>query len=262
MKKILIQGTQGFIAKNLIAELANRNLYHKQKNPNLNALYEVYQYDIDSKLTDLEKYTEDCDFVCHLAGVNRPDSVEDFMKGNFGFTSELLALLKKNKNKAPVLITSSIQSALDNQYGKSKKAGEDLLLDYGTKNGVDVFIYRLPNVFGKWCRPNYNSAIATFCHNIAHDMDIVINDASYMMNLVYIDDVVNEIIDAIEGNAHKENAFCVIPVSYQITLGEIVDLLYSFKNTRKTLHVPDMSDAFTNKLYSTYLNYLPKNAFS
>ena len=160
------------------------------------------------------------------------------------------------------LITSSIQAELDNPYGKSKKAGEDLFFEYAKKNNTEVLVYRLPNVFGKWCRPNYNSAVATFCHNIAHDLDITVNDPSHMMNLVYIDDVVNELLDALEGNAHKEDDFCIVPVTHQISLGDIADQLYSFKDSRNTFQVADMSDAFTKKLYSTYLSYLPKNQLS
>lgn len=262
MKKILITGSKGFIGKNLISELNNRNLYHAQKYPEQAPLYSILSYDVDSQEKDLLRFTRECDVVCHLAGVNRPKDEKEFMVGNFGFTSKLLTLLKEAKNKAPILISSSVQAALQNPYGRSKKAGEDLLFNYGSENDIDVLIYRLPNVFGKWCRSNYNSAIATFCHNIAHNLDIIIDDRSYIMDLVYIDDVVSEFVNAIEGKAHIKNKFCIVPVSYRATLGKIVDLLYSFKDSRITLQIPDMSDPFTKKLYSTYLSYLPKDNFS
>lgn len=248
--KILVTGAKGFIGKNLIAELKNRN-YH-----------EIYEFDKETTIEELEKYTKDCEFVFHLAGVNRPEKTEEFMEGNFGFTSTLLENLKKNNNKAPVLITSSIQAKLDNPYGKSKKAGEDLMFSYEKETGAKVFVYRLPNVFGKWCRPNYNSAVATFCNNIARDLEIKVNDPEVVMNLVYIDDVVNEFINAMEGKAHVEEKFGYIPVVHTIKLGKIVDLIYSFKESRKNLMLPDMKDEFSKKLYSTYLSYLPENKFS
>ena len=185
------------------------------------------------------------------------------MKGNFGFTSVLLDSLKAAGNKAPILITSSIQAALDNPYGQSKKAGEDLIFTYGKENDVNVFVYRMPNVFGKWCRPNYNSAVATFCHNIARDLPITVNDPSHMMNLVYIDDVVAEMIKACQGKANVgEDGFSYILPVHEITLGKIVELLESFKASRKDLSVPEVSDPFTNKLYATYLSYLPEDEFS
>ena len=208
--KILITGTNGFIGKNLIAELENRG-YN-----------EIYKCDIDTTEEQLKEYTEKCEFVFHLAGVNRPEKEEDFMKGNFGFTSVLLDLLKTNNNKSPILITSSIQAKLDNPYGKSKKAGEDLIFNYGEDNGIKVLVYRLPNVFGKWCRPNYNSAVATFCNNIANNLPIQVNDPNVTMNLVYIDDVVNEFINALEGNENNQDQFCYIPTVHTIKLGRIV----------------------------------------
>jgi UDP-2-acetamido-2,6-beta-L-arabino-hexul-4-ose reductase len=183
------------------------------------------------------------------------------MEGNFGFTSDLLNSLKKQNNTCPVMISSSIQAELDNPYGESKKAGEDLLFSYGDETGSKVLVYRFPNVFGKWCRPNYNSAVATFCHNIAHDLPIQVNDPSVVMNLVYIDDVVNELINALEEKENEAGEFCEVPVVHTITLGEIVDLIYSFKKSREDRSVPNMSDVFTKILYSTYLSYLPEDKF-
>ena len=248
--KILITGSNGFIGKNLIAELKNRNYI------------DIFEYD---KVTDpklLDQYCENADFVFHLAGVNRPKEQSEFMEGNFGFTSDLLDTLKKYRNTCPVMISSSIQAELDNPYGQSKKAGEDLLLDYSKETGAKVLIYRFPNVFGKWSKPNYNSAVATFCHNIAHDLPIQINDSSVEMNLVYIDDVVSELVNALEGSENRQGDFCSIPVTHTIALGEIADLLYSFKESRIKKTVPDMSNVFTKKLYSTYLSYLPEDRFS
>jgi len=248
--KILVTGSKGFIGKNLIAELRNRK-------------YEdIFQYDRDTDSSLLEEYCKEADFVFHLAGVNRPKEQSEFMKGNFGFTSDLLNTLKNHNNTCPVMISSSIQAELDNPYGESKKAGEDLLFAYGKETGSKVLVYRFPNVFGKWCRPNYNSAVATFCHNIAHDIPIQINEPSVVMNLVYIDDVVNELINALERKENKGGEFCKVPVVHTITLGEIVDLIYSFRKSREDRSVPNMSEAFTKKLYSTYLSYLPENHFS
>ncbi len=248
--KILVTGAKGFIGKNLIAELKNRG-------------YEdLYECDIETTEEELEQYTKNCEFVFHLAGVNRPEKEEDFMKGNFGFTSILLDKLKKNKNKSPVLITSSIQAKLDNPYGKSKKAGEDLMFSYEKETGSKVLVYRLPNVFGKWCRPNYNSAVATFCNNIARNLEITVNDPNVVMNLVYIDDVVEEFISALEGKEHIEENFGYIPTVYTIKLGEIVELIQGFKKSREDLMLPNMKDEFSKKLYSTYLSYLPENEFN
>jgi UDP-2-acetamido-2,6-beta-L-arabino-hexul-4-ose reductase len=258
---ILITGARGFIGKNLIAELHNIK-EGKAKGFNLKPALTLFEYDIDTDPSLLDGYCKDADFVFHLAGVNRPKEKSEFMEGNFGFTSLLLDTLKKHGNNCPVMLSSSIQAELDNPYGVSKKAGEDLLLDFGSDTGTDVLIYRFPNVFGKWCRPNYNSAVATFCHNVAHDLPIQVNDRSVNMTLVYIDDVVKELIAALEGNPNKSGEFCKVPVEHKITLGEIVDLIYSFKESRKNLLVADLSDPFTKKLYSTYLSYLPEDHFS
>jgi UDP-2-acetamido-2,6-beta-L-arabino-hexul-4-ose reductase len=248
--KILITGAKGFVGKNLIVTL--------ERLENL----EIYQFDIDTDPALLDTYTKDCEFVFHLAGVNRPQNVEEFMEGNFGFTSELLNSLKNNHNTCPILITSSIQAVLDNPYGQSKRAGEDLLFSYGKETGAKVLVYRLPNVFGKWCRPNYNSAVATFCHNIAHNLPIKVNDPNVVMNLVYIDDLVEELTRALKGKETREDNFCIVPIVHTIKLGEIVDIIYSFKNSRSELSIPNMADAFTKKLYATYLSYLPEDQFS
>ncbi|WP_053954708.1 capsular polysaccharide biosynthesis protein CapF [Inediibacterium massiliense] len=248
--KILVTGAKGFIGKNLIAELKNRKYD------------DIFKYERDSDPALLDKYCNEADFVFHLAGINRSKNQLEFMEGNFGFTLDLLDTLKKHKNNCPVMISSSIQAELDNPYGESKKAGEDLLFNYSKETGAKVLVYRFPNVFGKWARPNYNSVVATFCHNIAHDLSIQVNDPSVVMNLVYIDDVVNELINALEGNEAQIEEFCEVPVVHTITLGEIVDLIYSFKKSREERSVPDMSDVFTKKLYSTYLSYLPEDQFS
>ena len=248
--KILITGAKGFIGKNLIAELKNRDYTN------------IFEYDIDTNPDLLDKYCKEANFVFHLAGVNRPKDESEFMEGNFGFTSTLLEKLKKYNNTCPVMISSSIQAKLDNPYGRSKKAGEDLLFDYSKETGAKVLVYRFPNVFGKWCRPNYNSAVATFCHNIARDLPINVNDPKVVLNLVYIDDLVNELINALEGKENRVGDFCEVPVVYTVTLGKIVELIYSFKKSREELSIPDMSDEFTKKLYSTYLSYLPEDQFS
>lgn len=258
---ILITGAKGFIGKNLIAELNNIK-EGKAKGYNLTSDLNLFAYDIDSDPALLNDYCKEADFVFHLAGVNRPKDQSEFMEGNFGFISVLLDTLKKQGNNCPVMLSSSIQAELDNPYGISKKAGEDLLFEYGRETGAEVLIYRFPNVFGKWCRPNYNSAVATFCHNITHDLPIQVNDRNAQMTLVYIDDVVKELISALEGKPNRVGKFCKVPVEHRITLGEIVDLIYSFKESRKDLQVPDLSDAFTKKLYSTYLSYLPEDQFS
>ena len=251
--KILITGAKGFVGQNLISELRNQGFT------------DLFEYDIDTNPELLDKYVRECDFVFHLAGVNRPENQEDFMKGNFGFTSELLEKLQKYKNKAPIVISSSIQAELNNPYGQSKKAGEDLMFEYGNENGVKVYVYRLPNVFGKWCRPNYNSAVATFCNNIANDLPIQVNDPNVEMKLVYVDDVVNSFILKLKNGkseiTENGNFEKVIPV-HEIKLGEIVELINSFKESRSTLQVPNLGDAFSKKLYSTYLSYLPKDKFS
>ena len=248
--KIFVTGAKGFIGKNLIAELRNRRYDN------------IFEYDLDTDSSLLDDYCKEADFVFHLAGVNRPKKQYELMEGNFGFTSDLLDSLKKHNNTCPVMISSSIQAELDNPYGESKKAGEDLMFSYGEETGAKVLVYRFPNVFGKWCRPNYNSAVATFCHNIAHDLPIQVNDSSVVMKLVYIDDVINELINALEGNENKVEPFYEVPVVHTITLVEIVDLIHSFKKSREDRSVPNMSDAFTKKLYSTYLSYLPEDEFS
>ncbi|MBP9983490.1 MAG: capsular polysaccharide biosynthesis protein CapF [Prevotella sp.] len=258
---ILITGAKGFIGKNLIAQLNNIK-EGKAKEERIPSDLTVFAYDVDSDPESLDEYCREADFVFHLAGVNRPKEQSEFMEGNFGFTSVLLDTLQKYDNKCPIMLASSIQAELDNPYGISKKAGEDLLFAYGRETGAAVLIYRFPNVFGKWCRPNYNSAVATFCHNIAHGLPIQVNDRSVMLTLVYIDDVVKELIAALEGHPNKEGDFCKVPTEHRITLGEIVDLIYSFKKSRQNLQVPDLSDAFTKKLYSTYLSYLPEDQFS
>lgn len=245
--KILITGANGFIARNLKYELINRGEY------------ELYLYDIDSKREELDKYTADCDFVFHLAGINRPKSEDEFMKGNYGFTGELIESLKANSNTCPIAVTSSIQAALSNPYGVSKKAGEELLFEYGKASGAKVYVYRLPNVFGKWCRPNYNSAVATFCNNIANNLPIKVNDPNTDMRLVYIDDVVGELIGAISGKAHiSEEGYGYVPCVHEVKLGRIPELLYTFKEQHKNFELPDFGDEFEKKLYSTYLSYLPK----
>ncbi len=259
--KILITGANGFVGKNLVAQLVNIKM-GKASNYAIDSNIELMLYDLDSDPSLLDGYTRECDFVFHLAGVNRPENPEEFMEGNFGFTTVLLDKLKVYNNKAPILITSSIQSELDNPYGRSKKAGEDVLFQYSKETGAKVLVYRLPNVFGKWCRPNYNSAVATFCNNIANGMDITINDPSVNMQLVYIDDVVDEFISTLTEDEHIEGKFCFIPTVHKVRLGEIVDLIYSFKKSRKSLYVPNMGRAFEKALYSTYLSYLPKDEFS
>ena len=258
---ILITGAKGFIGKNLIAELKNIK-EEKAKGYNLSSEINIYEYDIDTDPVLLDEYCKNADFVFHLAGVNRPKEQSEFMEGNFGFTSLLLDTLKKHKNICPIMLSSSIQAALDNPYGISKKAGEDLLFDYSKETGSQVYIFRFPNVFGKWCRPNYNSAVATFCNNIANDLPIQVNNRDVNMTLVYIDDVVFELIQALQDKTNKEHEFCKVRVEHKITLGEIVDLIYSFNDCRKNLSVPNMHDEFTKKLYSTYLSYLPEDGFS
>jgi len=255
--KILVTGSKGFIGKNLIMELRNQK-------------YEtLFEYDKDTDESLLDEYTRECDFVFHLAGVNRSDDESEFMKVNYGITAKLLELLKRNNNRCPILFTSSIQADLDNPYGKSKKACEELIFKYGEENNVKTLVYRLQNVFGKWCKPNYNSVVATFCHNIAAGLPIIISDPQKVLNLVYIDDVVSEFLRALKGEEQRKDTFCCeechnkntfyceVPISYNVKLGEIADLIYSFKQSRETLAIPDMSNEFVKKLYSTYLSYLP-----
>lgn len=258
---ILVTGANGFVGRNLVSQLENIASGKARNYAIAGEELHVLCYDVDSDPAALEEYCRRADFVFNLAGVNRPEDPSEFMKGNFGFASLLLDTLKKCGNACPVMISSSTQAALDNPYGESKRAGEELLFEYGRETGAKVLVYRFPNVFGKWCRPNYNSAVATFCNNIAHGLPIRVNDPSVVMHLVYIDDVVDELIGALSGDEHRAGAFCEVPVVHEITLGGIVDLLYSFRDMQQDLEVPDLGDAFTKKLYSTYLSYLPKEKF-
>ena len=279
--KILVTGAKGFVGKNLCAALKNIKDGKDRRFPDL-AIENVYEYDIDSTLEELNQYCSDCDFVFNLAGVNRPQNQEEFMQGNFGFASTLLDTLKKHGNKCPVMLSSSQQASLtgrfgNSEYGRSKKAGEDLFLEYSKKTGADVHVYRFPNLFGKWCRPNYNSAVATFCNAFANDLPYTVNDPSVELELLYIDDLVDEMIAILEGKGHYcefeglevipgplgKYRYC--PITHKVTLGEIVELLKSFAEQPKTLMVPEIpAGSFAKKLYSTYLSYLPyeKTAFN
>ena len=266
--KILVTGAKGFVGKNLIASLNNIRL-GLDRTRGLPQDLTIYEYDIDSAPELLDIYCRDCDFVYNLAGVNRSQYQEEFMQGNFGFASLLLDVLKRHHNTCPVMLSSSIQASLEgrfagSEYGRSKKAGEDLFFDYGKETGADVLIYRFPNLFGKWCRPNYNSAVATFCYNIAHNLPIQVNDPSVMLDLVYIDDVVDELLLALKGEAHRdEHGYCYVPVSHQVSLGEIVEFIHSFRDSRGLRRLPDMTDgSFEKKLYATYLSYLSEDDFS
>lgn len=245
--KVLVTGAKGFVGKNLISNLK------------LDKNIEIYQYDLDSTEAELNEYTKKCDFVYHLAGVNRPKNPNEFMNGNFGFTSILLDKLKENNNKCPIMISSSIQAELDNEYGKSKKAEKELIFKYGKENNVKTYVFRFPNLFGKWCKPNYNSVIATWCYNIANDLDIVVNDESKKLTLAYIDDVCNELLKCLQDKAFKKNNFCYVTTTYTKTLGEIANLIKSFKYDSKSIMVPSTGDLFTKKLYTTYLSYIPLN---
>ena len=257
--KILITGAKGFVGKNLVQALLNiKN--GKDRSFGEIKIDEIYEFDLDKSSEDLLVYCQKADFVFHLAGVNRPQNPDEFMEGNFGFTDTLLKNLKSFNNKCPIMISSSIQATLDNDYGKSKKAGEDLIFDYGKKTGAKVLVYRLPNLFGKWARPNYNSAVATFCNNIANDLPIVVNDPNHNMTLVYIDDLVEELINALKGNETRCGEFCCVPLEHKVTLGEISDLIYKFSKQPETLVVPEIPcGSFEKKLYSTYLSYLPES---
>ncbi len=272
---ILITGAAGFVGKNLTAALECLRDGKDRTRPGL-AIGEIYRYDMDSPAALLEEACQKADFVFNLAGVNRPQNQEEFMQGNFGFASTLLDTLKKYKNTCPVMLSSSIQATLvgryaNGEYGKSKKAGEELFFRYAEETGAKVLVYRFPNLFGKWCRPNYNSAVATFCHNYAHDLPITVNDASVELELLYIDDLVAEMLDALEGKEHHcefdglntvltpDGSYCAAPVSHRATLGEIVALLDRFKAQPQTLVMPEIPEgSFAKKLYSTYLSYLPK----
>ena len=278
---ILVTGAKGFVGKNLCAQL--RNIAQgKAKFYGDVAIENIFEYDIDSTLEQLDDYCRQADFVFNLAGVNRPQNPEEFMQGNYGFASTLLATLEKHGNKCPVMLSSSLQATLigryaEGDYGKSKKAGEELFFDYGTRTGARILVYRFPNLFGKWCRPNYNSAVATFCNNIANDLPIQVNDRSTELELVYIDDLVDEMIAALKGEEHHcefdglttvlttDGRYCAVPVSHRVTLGEIVDLLEQFRAQPSSLVMPNIPEgSFAKKLYSTYLSYLPaeKVAFS
>lgn len=249
--KVLVTGAGGFIGKNLCARLAYET--------NI----EVLPFDKDTEEGKLEEYSKICEFVLHLAGVNRPKDPNEFQEGNFGFTSKLLSYLKQNKNDCPIMLASSTQAELDNPYGKSKMAGEKLLRQYGEETGAKILIYRFTNVFGKWCLPNYNSVVATFCYNTANSIPLTVNGRDTKVKLIYIDDVVEELISALNGRENRNNTgFCLVQPDYTVTLGEIVDLLQEFKNSRETKIVPDMTDeSFCKKLYSTYLSYLPEQEF-
>lgn len=260
--KILVTGAKGFIGKNLVSQLRNIGEGKANNYKISGEELTIFEYDVDSDIQELDTYCREADFVFHLAGVNRPKDPSEFMLGNYDSTSQLLNALKRHENRCPVMLSSSIQATLDNPYGESKRAGEQLMFDYAKETGAKVLVYRFPNVFGKWCRPNYNSVIATFCNNIANDLPIQINDASVKLNLVYIDDVVDELIAALCGYEHYEDKFCSVKPIYTITLGEIVDLLSSFKNMQQDLDIPNVKDGFSKKLYSTYLSYLSPEKFS
>lgn len=276
--KILVTGAKGFVGRNLCAQLNNIKDGKARQYPV--QIDEVFEYDIDSTPEDLDRYCREADFVFNLAGVNRPENPEDFRKGNFGFASTLLDTLQKHGNKCPVMLSSSIQATLvgryaGHPYGESKRAGEELFFDYAKRTGTKVLVYRFPNLFGKWCRPNYNSAVATFCNNIANDLPIQVNDPSVELELLYIDDLVEEMIQALHGMEHHcefdgvntifrpDGRYCTVPVSHKVTLGEIVEMLNRFKAMPGNLTVPDLTPGgFEKKLYSTYLSYLPKDKMS
>ena len=273
--KILVTGAKGFVGKNLVAALKNIADGKDRTHPEIE-IEKIYEYDIDSTADELDVYCRDADFVFNLAGVNRPQNSDEFMEGNFGFASTLLENLQKHNNNCPIVLSSSIQATLigryDSDYGRSKKAGEELFFDYAEKTGARVLVYRFPNLFGKWCRPNYNSAVATFCHNTANDLEITVNDRSTQLELLYIDDLIDEMLAALEGREHRcefdgintvltpDGKYCAAPITHKVTLGEIVDLLDSFKNQPKTLVIPEIPfGSFAKKLYSTYLSYLPES---
>lgn len=273
--KILVTGAKGFVGKNLCAQLKNIKDGKARCYGDL-TVSEVYEYDIDSTAEKLDSYCRDCNFVFNLAGVNRPQNTEEFMQGNFGFASTLLDTLKKHGNNCPVMLSSSAQASLtgrfgNSEYGRSKKAGEDLFLEYGEEAGARVLVYRFPNLYGKWCRPNYNSAVATFCNNIANNLPITVNDPSVELELLYIDDLVEEMIAALQGKEHRcefegldvlpleTGRYCYCPVTHKATLGLIVDLLHQFEEMPRTLMIPEIpSDSFAKRLFSTYLSYLPQ----
>lgn len=277
--KILVTGAKGFVGKNLCAALKNVQ-EGKDKTRGIDSNIEIFEFDIDTDKALLETYCKEADFVFNLAGVNRPHNQEEFMEGNFGFASILLETLKKYNNTCPVMLSSSLQATLigryaEGDYGKSKKAGEDLFFKYSEETGAKVYVYRFPNLFGKWCRPNYNSAVATFCNNIANDLPIQVNDRAIELTLLYIDDLVDEMFAILRGMPHRcefdglnevakaDGKFCYCPITHKVTLGEIVDLLDKFKNQPSTLLMPEIPyNSFAKKLYSTYLSYLPKEKVS
>lgn len=273
--KILVTGAKGFVGKNLCLELKNIRDGKARCYGDL-SIEEVFEYDIDSTPEELDAYCKNADFVFNLAGVNRPQNQEEFMQGNFGFASTLLDTLKKYGKTCPVMLSSSQQASLtgrfgNSEYGRSKKAGEDLFLDYGKETGAKVLVYRFPNLYGKWCRPNYNSAVATFCNAVANDLPYTVNDPSVELELLYIDDLIAEMIGALKGEEHRcefdglevvtsdNGRYCYCPVTHKATLGQIVDLLNQFKAMPQTLLIPEIpADSFAKRLYSTYLSYLPK----
>ena len=272
--KILVTGAKGFVGRNLCANLRNIQEGKDRRFPELK-IEAVFEYDLDSTPAELDQWCKDCDFVFNLAGVNRPQNQEEFMQGNFGFASTLLDTLKKHKNTCPVMLSSSQQASLtgrfgNSEYGRSKKAGEDLFLEYGRETGAKVLVFRFPNLFGKWCRPNYNSAVATFCNAFANDLPYTVNDPSVELELLYIDDLVDEMIACLKGEEKHcefeglevlpspEGRYCYCPVTHHVTLGEIVELLKSFAEQPRTLMIPEIPNgSFAKKLYSTYLSYLP-----
>ena len=276
---ILITGSAGFVGQNLVATLKNIRDGKDRTHPNL-TIDEIYEYDLGSTAEELDEACRKADFVFNMAGVNRPQDPKEFMEGNFGFASQLLDALKRHGNKCPVMLSSSLQATLigryaEGEYGKSKKAGEELFFDYAQETGAKVLVYRFPNLFGKWCRPNYNSAVATFCHNIARDLPITVNDRNVCLELLYIDDLVDEMLDALEGKEHhceydglnavptEGGRYCVVPTTHHVTLGEIVDLLQAFHDQPTNLTVPEIpKGSFAKKLYSTYLSYLPAEKVS
>lgn len=262
--KVLVTGALGFVGKNLVTAL--NNIKEKKDKTRVIEVEEVYEFDINTDISLLDEFTKKCDFVFHLAGVNRPKDESEFMEGNFGFTNVLLDSLKKNNNNCPVMISSSTQAALDNPYGLSKRKGEELMFSYGKETGAKVLVYRFPNVFGMGCRPNYNSFVTTMCYNIANDLPISINNRDTLLTLVYVGDIVEELILALSGDEHYDGEYAIVPVTYQKSLGEIADLLYSFKSSRNAnsenkLATPNVKCLFSKKLYSTFTSYLPKNEF-